>query len=1079
MFRKISNWLNIQPQEIKVFLWAVGLLFMIRTAGIWFNNFAETMFLKRFGVEYLPMVYMANAVTTFVIMGAMTGVMRRLSSARLLSYMLVFCGISVALLRPVVSLDFAYIYPLLFLLKAQYEALHALVFWNLANDLFNTRQSKRIFPLITAGGVLGGILGSFATPYLARWITLNNLMVAYLGACILGAWVVWRIDNLFPVLELPERKARKAGKRKGMMEELRQIWPMLKDSTLIKVMVLITFLPNILIPIMNYQFNFAVNETFQTEGGLLAFFGWFRGALNSISLVILLFVGRVYARWGLPVALMFHPANYVIAFAAFLLHFNLVSAMYARISTNVLRETINNPARNILMGLFPAETRPLLRPFLRGTVVRVGILLGSGCIMISEGWLHPRYLSVVGLVVGAAWVLSVVWLKRSYTDILLDLISSRVLDLKSLESTDLGQMFTDKKAQDRLVRACLDSQGQACVLYAEMMKAQSVPGLEDHLLSILPQRDEETIKDLLPLLPAGSGAKAIPVLQKLADPARPGLTTALVNQAARLDPVGAREFLVQVLEGDHALEVKARAARGLYESDPARYQSLIDRWLASDQLRERKAGVVAVGQAAGAAMIPRLRELLDGPGGADLAPELLAALARLQDPELDHLVLAQLARDPLAVPLEVLAGLNIVDQAGQAAFIRLLGSEDPERAQLAQDKLAASDYQEPGQLIKSLALPNRRLRERLYALLETLKISDREIVDFSRQELAKAYHELAVAQGLLSLEVAGPSRDLLAEHYQHKMRDRVDNLLRVLATQEDSDQMRVVMRGLSSSDQRMRSNSVEALENLLGSSLARTLVPLLEDQSLDERLRAGRRLFDLPKLEDQPGPLLELILAQEDWTGQALALRVMAELGMADQMSQPLERLGQAGNVWVSRAAQSLLHPPSTQSPPGEVTMPATTDLTERILLLRKMELFETLSVNELSAVASVTEDVVLSPQEQIIEEGEVGESMFLIVSGRVKVHKKADAGCDVDLATMGPGEYFGEMALFEGETRSASVSAVEETHLMALHKREFSETVREYPQVALQICKEMSRRLRQLHQKIRGMPICEVNPQP
>ena len=63
----------------------------------------------------------------------------------------------------------------------------------------------------------------------------------------------------------------------------------MKESTLLKIVVLITFLPNILIPIMNYQFNFAVNEAFKTEGGLVAFFGFFRGALNIISFVLLMF----------------------------------------------------------------------------------------------------------------------------------------------------------------------------------------------------------------------------------------------------------------------------------------------------------------------------------------------------------------------------------------------------------------------------------------------------------------------------------------------------------------------------------------------------------------------------------------------------------------------------------------------------------------------------------------------------------------------------------------------------------------------------------------------------------------------
>jgi len=80
---------------------------------------------------------------------------------------------------------------------------------------------------------------------------------------------------------------------------------------------------------------------------------------------------------------------------------------------------------------------------------------------------------------------------------------------------------------------------------------------------------------------------------------------------------------------------------------------------------------------------------------------------------------------------------------------------------------------------------------------------------------------------------------------------------------------------------------------------------------------------------------------------------------------------------------------------------------------------------------------------------------------------------------TIGPGGYFGEMALFDNLQRSATVTATEPTRLLMLHKREFSEVVREYPQVALQICTDLSRRVRELQAKLQGFHQCEIPPQP
>ncbi|MCK5098974.1 MAG: cyclic nucleotide-binding protein, partial [Desulfobacteraceae bacterium] len=255
------------------------------------------------------------------------------------------------------------------MLKSQFELLQAMLFWNICNDLFNTRQSKRLFPLLTAGGVIGLILGSFGTPYFAKLFQMDNLLYLYLCTTIIGAAIVEAMGRNYPSLIFSEKKENKGKKKDSMIQEFKNVLPLIKDSVLIKIVLVLTFMPNVVIPIINYQFNYAVNDQFATEAGMIQFFGYFRGGLYMISLFILLFVGRIYGKWGLPVALMFHPFNYMIAFMAFLFRFDFISAMYARLSTNIIRTTINVPANSILIGLFPKSYRGMIRPFLRGTVV--------------------------------------------------------------------------------------------------------------------------------------------------------------------------------------------------------------------------------------------------------------------------------------------------------------------------------------------------------------------------------------------------------------------------------------------------------------------------------------------------------------------------------------------------------------------------------------------------------------------------------------------------------------------------------------------------------------------------------------
>ena len=135
MGSRIGQWLDIHEEEMRLFLWTLALLFIVRSAGIILNNYAETAFLKRYGVQYLPIVSMINAVATVMVMGLMTGLMQRFPGPGLLAALFVFCGGSILALRLSIPMGIDLIYPVLFMLKVQYEVLLAMLFWNLANDL--------------------------------------------------------------------------------------------------------------------------------------------------------------------------------------------------------------------------------------------------------------------------------------------------------------------------------------------------------------------------------------------------------------------------------------------------------------------------------------------------------------------------------------------------------------------------------------------------------------------------------------------------------------------------------------------------------------------------------------------------------------------------------------------------------------------------------------------------------------------------------------------------------------------------------------------------------------------------------
>jgi CRP-like cAMP-binding protein len=96
------------------------------------------------------------------------------------------------------------------------------------------------------------------------------------------------------------------------------------------------------------------------------------------------------------------------------------------------------------------------------------------------------------------------------------------------------------------------------------------------------------------------------------------------------------------------------------------------------------------------------------------------------------------------------------------------------------------------------------------------------------------------------------------------------------------------------------------------------------------------------------------------------------------------------------------------------------------------------------------------------------------MIEGEVSVIKDLGEINEVEIDRMTDGEYFGEMALFEDTVRSVSIRTEKPSAFMVLYKQEFKEIVREYPQIALEICKVLSGRIRKLHQKIEARDFCK-----
>jgi CRP-like cAMP-binding protein len=103
---------------------------------------------------------------------------------------------------------------------------------------------------------------------------------------------------------------------------------------------------------------------------------------------------------------------------------------------------------------------------------------------------------------------------------------------------------------------------------------------------------------------------------------------------------------------------------------------------------------------------------------------------------------------------------------------------------------------------------------------------------------------------------------------------------------------------------------------------------------------------------------------------------------------------------------------------------------------------------------------------ETIIRQGETGDCMFVIQSGMVLVITQKDGGKEIPIAELGEGEFFGEMALFEKEVRSATVRAQGDVYVLTVDKKTLLSRIQQDPSMAFHILEKMSSRIRELDAK-------------
>ncbi|HEX8993290.1 MAG TPA: HEAT repeat domain-containing protein [Anaerolineales bacterium] len=1019
--KRLASILRVKPGEGRLVL-LVGLLFLCIQAGQGLgDNAASALFFLRFGVGFLPYMYLLLGGTTVVLTTAYSAGLGRFNRGRFFQALILGTVLVLLVERFVLLRPFPLLYPVLWLTISGLGMILGTFVWNVAGEVSDARQAKRLFPLYTSAGILGSVVGNSVTGLVAKRLGTDNLLL-FFAALLAAAYFLTR-----SVAGSYFQPAKVANKGSGFWSDLRAGYDFVRGSELMKLIAYASVLFSILFFSIAFPFNKVVTASFPDEAGVAGYLGLFSGITTAITfLVSLLIANRVYSRLGIVNSVLLLPLTYLFGFIVFASRYSLAGAVAARFAQLVVLSGVAGTAWSALFNVVPSQKRGQVLAFENGLPSQIGVALSGLLLILGERVLTTTQIFLMGILVTLACGYLVWRMRAAYGEALVDALRAGRLEVFTGEGAGFGGLQNDAAALQVVTQALQDAKPTTRQLAAQILERLANPSARGPLLAAAADPDPGVRAAALSALaaPATLGSLSI-------EPGVEPILAALDDSDANVRLQAAKTLCRLDLPTDDAAKLKRRAEKLLEDGAlPVRMQAILllarlgavqpARLHLRAALEERDAQV----QVAALETFGQAVRYFDGAG--DSAPAL------------------RLLADPLsrvrAAACAALATLN--DAASAQALVTSLHDADRDVRLAAAESLRRRGPEAAVIVLEVLDSESEAVRDAgLDALAPGAVNNSERLRRFAHEELERVR---AVRTQEASLPSSGRAVAFLRESLQRQVRLGEDRLVKIVGLIGNARAMHLVQKSLSGSDAEARAAAMEALETLGDKTLARDIITLLEED---------------PRRSSPEAVLSDILLSQDHgnrWTC-ALAIQAIQELGLKDFAAQ-LEELRQNPDPLIAEVAADALGHFEKGEPMNTLQ---TVSTLQRVLLLREIPIFSDLSPEDLQRIATAANEQWFPRDTTIFRQDEIGDRMFVIVEGHVHVVRSAN-GKEQVLAQRGPGDFVGEMAIIESAPRLASLVTRREVRVLAIDGETFKGILRERPEVSLAVLRSMSRRLRE-----------------
>ncbi len=980
--------------EGAAFLWAAGFQLSFVAAITLMKVSANALLIARVTAASLPPLYVASALVTGLLALAFARVPRRHATSP--PAWTLFGGAAVALLAWLVLRRFG-----LFGLSATYvgaEAFATLVslrYWEALGHAFDPRQARRLFTLLGASGMAGAVLGGALCPLLARafsagaLLPAGALLAAGSGACGLGFARVF---------------AGGAGERDPQAPMRGEALRYLRRDPYPRGLALCALALSVLTAVADYLFRRRAGAVLG-ERDLASLFGELNCAVGFVTIAFQLGLAqRILARFGIFRYLVLPPIGVAGAAGLSLVVPGLFPIFLVKALENAGSLSVTQSGFQLLYGPVPPELSAPVRGLVDGLVKKAGFALG-GLLLLALGTRCSD--PVLALVSAAVALIAAALLSRQkprYTRAL----AQRLSAARPLLS---GALDADARA---LLAAELRAPETHRVLNAlELLSADRGFDVRPFLDDLLAHQADRVREAAVRLAAAAGAREQAPHLLEMAerDPARRPQDEAVRALAAILPPAEARDALARFVRSDDP-GLRAAAVEALHRlGDEGRRLARegLERALCGSSPAERREAARLLGRIDSDVGSERLEALLSDPD-ASVRALACASAARRADPVLiDPLLRLLTDRPTRRAAREALAAFG--DQAVGAAQALLDDRSKPMALRLelprllryigterAAQALLFSNIQDDAFLRYRIGLSLSRWREEQ----PTTPVDGERVREAIGRRIEAYLHYAPIYR---DVRVALGDGALLSRALCDRLDQSLEVVFRLLGLVYPHRALIAAHRRFVGADARERARALELLDSLLEDALRLRLVPVLE----------GYHRHPV-----RPG---------------------LGSSGEPARLDERLADLALSKDVLLAALAR---HVRRSRRPPEEAEEVSVSQLgLEKILLLEGVDIFSGSSVDDLSALAAIAQESRFAAGQPIYKEGEPGETLYVIVDGRVRILK---AGREV--LVLGAREAFGSVSLMDGAPRPADAVAGTAVRCLAIARGDFLDLVADRPEL-------------------------------